>query len=207
MDASDLTPRQQSVMDFIRLHQRDEGMAPTVREICTCLGLKGPAGVHRILNVLIDKGYLLTTPGKKRSWRPANEIAGSTIPLLGSIAAGLPLEATENKEEDLPLDPRMFCRDENCFALRVQGDSMIGAHIMEGELAIIRSSAAARDGEIVAALIEDILPEATLKILRKKPNRTELEAANPAYPPLVFAGEEQERIHILGTLVGVIRRF
>jgi len=206
MDGSDLTPRQQSVMDFIRIHLRDENMAPTVREICAHLGLKGPAGVHRILNVLIDKGYLLTSPGKKRSWRLAHEIPGDTIPLIGEIAAGLPLEAQENKEEDLPLDPKMFSRD-NCFALRVKGDSMIEAHIMEDDLAIIRSNAVARDGEIIAALVEDILPEATLKILRKKSGRTELEAANPAYAPLIFVGQEQEKIRILGTLVGMIRRF
>lgn len=206
MDSADLTPRQQSVLDFIRVHQRDESMAPTVREICAHLGLKGPAGVHRILNVLIDKGCLSTTPGKKRSWRLAHGIPGKTIPLLGQIAAGLPLEAVENREDDLPLDPGLFGRDENCFALRVAGDSMIEAHIMEGDLAIIRPGAAARDGEIVAALVEDILSEATLKILRRRPGVIELEAANPAYPPLVFEGEEQDRVQILGTLVGVVRR-
>lgn len=205
MDGSDLTPRQQSVLDFIRIHQQNEGMAPTVREICTHLGLKGPAGVHRILNLLLEKGYLITTRGKKRSWRLAEMPDPRSIPLIGRIAAGAPIEAQENREDDLPLDPLLFGSDA-CFALRVAGDSMIEAHIMDGDLAIIRPQSQVANGEIAAVLVEDVLPEATLKIFHYRPDRITLEAANPAYAPLVFEHEEMQRVRVIGHYVGIIRR-
>lgn len=205
MDETNLTPRQHSVLDFIRSHQREEGMAPTVREICAHLGLKGPAGVHRILNILIERGYLLSNTGKKRSWRLAEETPEITLPVIGNISAGLPIEAIENREEELPLNPRLF-GSANCFALRIRGDSMIEAHIMDGDLAIIEPGPTANDGEIVAALVDDIMPEATLKILRRTDKTIELLPANSAYEPLVFRGRDRERVTVIGRYLGIIRR-
>jgi SOS-response transcriptional repressor LexA len=98
---ADLTPRQQSVLDFIVAFQRQHRMAPTVREIGEHLGLSAPACIHRLLNVLKDKGYIVAEPGKKRSWRLARKISGSGIPLLGAVAAGVPIDAVENVEEEL----------------------------------------------------------------------------------------------------------
>lgn len=205
MNGTELTPRQHSVLEFIGQHQREEGMAPTVREICTHLGLKGPAGVHRILNILIERGYLLSNAGKKRSWRLAEEPAETTLPIIGNISAGLPIEAIENREEELPLNPQLF-GSADCFALRIQGDSMIEAHIMDGDLAIIEPGPIANDGEIVATLVDDIMPEATLKILRRTDKTIELLPANSAYDPMVFHGRDRERVTIIGRYLGIIRK-
>ena len=200
----DLTPRQKSVLSFIRDYCRRFGMPPSVREICSGLGLKGPAGVHRILNVLIEKGCLTTTAGKKRSWR-LTDMTKPRIPVLGKIAAGLPIEAIANSEEDLPLNPEIFGCDE-CFLLRVQGDSMVDAHIVDGDLAVIRPQHAVQNGQIAAVMIEDTLPEATLKIVRRTRNVTELHSANSSYPPLAFKGKKQTGVRIIGKFVGLIRR-
>ena len=85
---SDLTPRQKSVLEHVISFQQEHRMAPTVREICAHLGLSGPSGIHRILNVLKDKGYILAEPSKKRSWRFSKDVTGAGIPLIGTIAAG-----------------------------------------------------------------------------------------------------------------------
>ena len=102
----ELTDRQLSIYEYILHHHQKYAIAPTVREICDYLGLKGPAGVHRILNVLIEKGFIESTPGKKRSWRPMVPIDyDKSIPLAGSIAAGEPISIQDHVEEYLPVDP------------------------------------------------------------------------------------------------------
>lgn len=202
---ADLTPRQQSVLDFITAFQRRQRMAPTVREIGEHLGLSAPAGIHRLLNVLKDKGYLVAEAGKKRSWRLARKISGSGIPLLGAIAAGVPIEALENVEEELMVDPGLFgCK--RCLGLRVRGDSMIGANIADGDIAIIRPQRAVNNGEIAAVLVEDLLTEATLKVVYRTKTALTLKPANPKYRAMVFRYSGCERVSILGKYVGVIRR-
>nr|MBF0222742.1 transcriptional repressor LexA [Desulfobulbaceae bacterium] len=202
----ELTPRQKSVIGFIRTHQEKYGISPSVREICCHLGLKGPAGIHKILHQLIEKGALLKgNPGKNRSWLLADGPARKSIPLYGCIAAGAPIEAVGDQDEDLPLDPALFGCDE-CFALTVRGDSMIEANIIDGDLAIIRPQTTVNSGQIVAVQIEGLLHEATLKIFRRKKDHIELHAANPAYPPLIFPKEEMARVKIVGKYVGIIRR-
>ncbi len=201
----ELTPRQRSVLEFIREYQASNGIAPSVREVCAHLGLKSPGGIHRILRVLEAKGYLTSSPGKKRSWCVRGSVRGGSIPLLGRIAAGVPIQAQEDLEEDLPVDPALFGTSE-CFGLRVQGDSMVEVHIADGDLAIIRPQEDAEDGQIVAVMVDNILPEATLKILRRRNGAVELHAANSDYPPMVFKGRDRARVRILGRLVGVIRR-
>jgi hypothetical protein len=116
---SDLTPRQKSVLDFVVAFQQAHRMAPTVREICAHLGLSGPAGIHRILGVLKDKGCIISEPGKKRSWRFSKEKTGLGIPLVGTIAAGIPIEAIENFEEELAISPKLFGCDQ-CSHCRPQ---------------------------------------------------------------------------------------
>ena len=202
---SDLTPRQQSVLDFVIAFQREHRMAPTVREICAHLGLRGPAGIHRILGVLKDQGYIISEPGKKRSWRVSVEHRGKGIPLIGSIAAGVPLEAIENVEEELAVSPRMFGCD-NCFGLKVSGDSMNEAHILDGDLAIIRPQQRVENGEIAAVAVEGTLPEATLKTVRWNRWSLTLIPANRAHSPLVFKGPQRKRVAIIGKLVGIVRR-
>ena len=177
---SDLTDRQKSVLDFIISFQEAHRMAPTVREIAAHLGLSAPAGIHRILNILKDKGYVVAEAGKKRSWRFSKEVPGRGIPLIGAIAAGNPLEAVENFEEELPVSPSLFGCD-TCFGLRVKGDSMIDAHIMDGDIAVIRPQQWVESGGIAAVLVRDLLTEATLKIVRRKGRELRLEPANRRY--------------------------
>ncbi len=201
-----ITRRQKEVLDFIRQHILKYGISPSVREICQHFGLKGPAGVHRILKVLERQGCLVSTPGKKRTWRlPDALFPGQGIPVLGSIAAGLPIEAQEDLAEVLPVDAALF-GTEACFGLYVKGDSMVDAHITHGDIAVIQPAEEVEDGQIAAVLVDDMLPEATLKIFRKKKDRIELHAANPAYKPMIFKGEEAARVHVLGRLAGIIRR-
>lgn len=202
---TDLTPRQKSVLEFILHFQQKYCMAPTVREIGAHFGLSAPAGIHRILNVLKEKGYLLAEPGKKRSWRFHREVTGFGIPVVGTIAAGLPVEAVENFEEELAISPEMFAGGP-CFAVRVKGDSMIDAHIMDGDLAVIRSQPRVESGEIAAVMVEDLLPEVTLKIFRRTQAALYLEPANPAYETMVFKGPRRKRVSVLGKMVGVVRR-
>ncbi|MCK5193127.1 MAG: repressor LexA [Desulfobulbaceae bacterium] len=201
----ELTDRQRSVLDYIRFYQEEYGISPAIREICAHLGLKSPAGVHKILQKLIEIGILISQPGKKRSWILASGPARKSIPLFGHIAAGQPIEAIGNLEEELPLDPRLFGCD-SCFALRVKGDSMIDFHIIDGDLAIIHPGKSLHSGQIGAVMVEGILPEATLKVFRRKKGKIELHSANQAYAPLIFKGEERVRIQIIGKFAGVIRR-
>jgi len=201
----DLTRRQAEVLRYVRSHQEEFGIAPTVREICDHFSLRGPAGIHRILHVLVDKGYLAASSGKKRSWRIPGMLGGKSIPIIGRIAAGVPILAVENREEELPVDPSVFGAPD-CFALRVQGDSMIGVHIEDGDLAIIRPQNQVDSGQIAAAIVEDILHEATLKIVRKNRYTTELHSANSAYQPIISKGPQRSRIRIIGRFVGIIRR-
>lgn len=201
----DLTPRQRSVLVFIMDYHKENNIAPTVREIRDYLGLQSPGGIHRILNVLKDKGYLLAESGKKRSWRLARDISGSGIPIVGAIAAGVPIEAIENIEEELKVPPDVFGCD-RCFGLRVRGDSMIGANIADGDIAIIQPRSRVKNGEIAAVLVEDVLTEATLKIVQLTHSSLTLKSANPKYRSMIFRWRGRERVTIIGKYVGIIRR-
>lgn len=201
----DLTPRQKSVLDFIIGHQQEHQMAPTVREIAAHLGLSSPAGIHRILNILKERGYINAEAGKKRSWRFSGELPGKGVPLIGSIAAGTPLEAIENFEEELPVSPSIFGTDV-CFGLKVKGDSMIDAHIISGDTAIIRPQKTVENGEIAAVIVQDLLTEATLKIIHRTRTTLTLTPANAAHCPMVFKGPHRKKVSILGKLVGIVRR-
>jgi repressor LexA len=203
----DLSDRQYRVLSFIIEHQKKHGMAPTVREIGKKVGLNSPAGVHRILKLLKSKGYLKSKPTKNRAWRFSGAIPESGIPLMGAIAAGGPIEALNYVEEELAVSPSIFGSD-NCFALRVKGDSMVDAHIVEGDLAIIRPNVHAENGEIAAVLVENLLTEATLKIIRRFRHTLTLLPANRAnrnYKPMSFTGNERKQVSIIGKMVGIIR--
>jgi repressor LexA len=200
-----ITTRQRQLLDFIKQFQREEGLPPSLRDMCAALGLSSPGSLLRHLQILESEGHLTRLLGKKRTWRPTNRSLMISIPLLGRIAAGEPILAEQNVEDNLPFDPAFF-GSEMAFALRVKGDSMTGEQICDGDLAIIRHQADAENGEIVAVLVEGLESEATLKILRRKKGSIELQASNPAYPPLIFKGKNRARIKILGKLIGVVRR-
>lgn len=189
--ASNLTPRQKSVLEFIVTFQHEHLMAPAVREICAHFEMSGPAGAHRILGVLKEKGHLISEPGKKRSWRFSKENTGRGIALVGSISAGVPIEAIENFEEELAISPGVFGCD-HCFGLRVSGDSIVEAHILDGDLAIIRPQQRVENGEITAVTVEVMLPEATLRIIHCDRYSLSLVPANTAYSRLVFKGHSAQ---------------
>ncbi|MGM0452431.1 MAG: transcriptional repressor LexA [Thermodesulfobacteriota bacterium] len=201
----ELTQRQESVYRVICGYHEKYGYSPSVREICEKLGLAGPAGVHRILGVLEEKGVIRSAPGKKRSWVPVELEEKSGMPVAGTIAAGNPLDVWDRPDERIGVDPRLYGHEE-CFALRVAGDSMTGAHIMDGDLAVIRPQADVENGQIAAVLVDGILPEATLKRVRKRRNTLELQSANPLYKALRFYGSKQKKVTIIGKYVGLVRK-
>lgn len=201
----ELTKRQKEVLEYVYSYNEKMGITPTVREICDHFGVSAPAGIHRILHVLIEKGYLVASKGKKRAWRIPGGPIKKKIPILGRIAAGAPIMAIENREDELAIDPSTF-GTESCFALRVKGDSMIDAHIKDGDIAIIQQQDCVDNGQIAAVMIEDILDEATLKIFNKSKTLTKLLPANKAYDPIILKGPQQKKINILGKLIGIIRK-
>jgi len=202
----DLTKRQRAIVDFIMTTHRERGYPPTVREIGDAVGLQSPSSVHAQISTLVERGYLRKDPTRPRALVvrkdedgiPVTRRAMHDVPVLGRIAAGAPLLAAENLEETLPL-PEDLVGSGTLFALRVKGDSMINAGILEGDLVIVREQPVAEDGEIVAALIDG--EEATVKRLRRADGSVRLEAENPAYAPIVA-----DDVRILGKVVSVMRR-
>jgi repressor LexA len=200
-----ITERQKEILDFMGAHQEREGFPPALREICKALGLASAGSLIKHIRILEKEGSLTRLSGKKRAWKLITRPARTSVPLIGQIAAGTPILAEENKEEDLPVDPILF-GTHKAFALRVQGDSMKDECIRVGDLAIVKPQEEAENGEIVAALIEGIESEATLKILRRNNGDIELHPANPSYPIQRFSGPDRAKVKILGKLIGVIRR-
>jgi repressor LexA len=201
----EITTRQQEILSFIGSFQDREGFPPSLREICKGLGLVSAGSLLKHMRVLEKEGYLACVPGKKRAWKLTFQPSRVCIPLIGQIAAGTPILAVENKEDDLPVDPIHFGTHE-AFALRVRGDSMKDESIRDGDLAIVKPQVEAESGDIVAVLIEGIESEATLKIFRKNNGDIELHPANPSYAIQRFTGPDRAKVKILGKLVGVIRR-
>lgn len=196
----DLTKRQSEIFEFIVRYQQHYGFPPTLTEIMEEFGFRSPRSAAAHLEALQRKGVVRLHPGKPRAIEIL-QVPAKEIPLVGRIPAGFPEEPFEDVEEQLPVDPDFFGSGVK-FAVRVRGDSMEGAGIRDGDLAIIRQQPEAGDGQIVAALVGG---EVTLKRLRKgKGGRVELRPENPAYEPLVFDPPEQPRI--LGVMVGLIRR-
>jgi repressor LexA len=201
---SDITARQQRILDFIGETVRERGYPPTVREIGEAVGLTSSSSVHAQLANLEKMGLLHKDPTKPRAMTLATDearAAGTTVPVLGRIAAGEPILATEQAEEYVAV-PADFTSSGDHFALRVTGDSMIEAGIFDGDLVVVRSQDAADDGDIVAALLpgpgED---EATVKRLGHDGPRVMLIPENPKMSPFEMIGGR-----IAGKVVAVLRK-
>lgn len=197
-----LTPLETRLLAFIQDFIRRHGAGPTLSEIATGLGLQSRGTVHRYVQSLVDKGLLEHRPGSKRGLRLAEAEAepAPTLPLLGRIAAGRPIEAIPGEDEIKLSD---FLMGPNRYALRVFGDSMIGAGILDGDTVVVEHRDTARDGEIVVALIDD--QEATLKRLRRRSDGSVmLIAENPAMPPMIYSAE---RVRIQGVVVAQLRSY
>ncbi len=195
-----LTPRQREIYEFIRSKIQGRGYGPTVREIGNQFGIKSPNGVMCHLKALQKKEFISREPNMSRAIELLQETPGGRPPrlkLMGRIAAGQPLEAIENAE-DFGFDE---WEDSNKkFVLQVTGESMIDAHIADGDYVIIQKQEVARDGQIVAVLDDE--GSATLKKFFREKNRVRLEPANKSMKPIY-----RENVTILGTLAGVVRKY
>jgi len=196
-----LTSRQRSVLNTIERYWEDHGVAPSLANLATTLEISR-ATVHEHLQVLKKKGHLEHIVGAGRSWRPLSRPRSTSsirVPLLGRVAAGLPILAKENIEDWITVEDLNGA--DHYFALRVRGDSMIEAGILDGDVVVARHQQVAENGDIVIALVDD--EGATVKKFSRDGNTVCLAAMNSKYKPIVLRGD---RAQIQGKVVGVRRR-
>ena len=208
-DDAALTTRQRAILEMIEVHVRERGYPPSVREIGEAVGLTSPSTVHTHLATLQRLGFLRRDPTKPRAIEVRYDSSSGTamerrpvrhVPLVGDVAAGTDVLASENVEEILPL-PEDFTGDGEVFMLRVRGDSMIDAGILNGDFVVCRQQATARDGEIVVAGIPG--GEATVKTYRRKGRVVTLVPSNARLKPMEF---DPADVAIFGRVVTVMRR-
>jgi repressor LexA len=209
MNDVQLTARQRQILDVIEINMRERGYPPSVREIGESVGLTSPSTVHSHLATLERLGYLRRDPSKPRALEVRfDENSGVAmerrpvrhIPLVGDVAAGTDVLAHQNIEELLPM-PVDFTGEGDLFMLRVRGDSMIDAGILDGDFVVARQQATANNGEIVIAGIAG--EEATVKTYQRKGMMISLVPSNPRLKPMLFPADEVE---IFGRVVTVMRR-
>ena len=173
----------------------DAGFTPSVREICKDLGIKSTSTVHSDLKALADKGLLLLSEGLNRAIRLPGKKSVS-VPLVGAVAAGAPILAVENIEEYIPVGADV-ARGRDVFALRVRGESMIGAAILPVDIVVVERGAAVRNGQIAVAMVED---EATVKTYYRENGRHRLQPENDAFEPILL-----DDVRLLGKVISVYR--
>ena len=186
--------KKQEILQFLTDFIRENGYAPSVREICHAVGLQSTATVHYHLNALRDEGLISMDDLKKRTITLPDAQRADRIPVVGVVTAGVPILAVENIEGYIPWEG-----ESGCFALRVRGDSMIGAGILDGDKVVVRPQKTAENGEIVVALLDD---SATVKRLKRKNGEVWLMPENPAYTPIDGRGAQ-----LIGRVKAVIREY
>ena len=212
-----LTRKQSELLTYLSDHMQQHDVPPSFDEMRDALGLASKSGVHRLVSGLEERGYIRRLANRARAieiLKPVTAAAGGVVtravetasnlvslPLLGRIAAGTPIEALSDPTNHLEIPASMVGSGEH-FALEIVGDSMVGAGILDGDTVVIQRAETARHGEIVVALINQ--HEATLKTLLKEPGRVGLEAANPRYETRYFNTGEVE---VQGKLAGLIRNY
>lgn len=201
-----LTKRQKQVLDYVTEYISDHGYAPSFEEIAQHFGYTSLATVHEHLSNLERKGYIRKAYNESRSIElvgtPRPDGSGIELPLLGMVAAGLPIEAIEDTET-LTVPPDMVRRNRRNFVLKVQGDSMIEESIRDGDFIVVSAQDTAEDGQMVVALVRG--ESATVKKLyREARGRIRLQPANPTMDPII---EDARDVQIQGIVVGVIRKF
>jgi len=203
----DLSDKQVKILNFIKEEINNKGYPPSVREICKAVNLKSTSTVHSHLKTLVNKKYIKKGNNKNRaielidseiSKYDSEKKEMTNLPLIGDIAAGSPILAYENVEDVYPI-PIDWVGKEQSFMLQVKGESMIDAGIFSGDYVIISKQNTARNGQIIAALIED---EATLKTFYKESNYIRLQPENKNMEPII-----SDKVEILGVLKCVIRRY
>lgn len=198
-----ISRRQEQILHYIRQETATQGYPPSVREIGRAVGLKSTSTVHGHLSQLERKGYIRRDSSKPRAIEvlPAAGVlprsASVAVPLVGRVTAGLPVLAVENIEDYFPL-PRNFGEPGTLFMLRVTGDSMIEAGILDGDYVIVRQQENAENGEIIVALIDD---EATIKRFFKEKDKIRLQPENSFMEAIIV-----DDVSILGKVTGVVRR-
>ena len=214
MGVTMLTQKQSELLAFLTSHMAEHDVPPSFDEMRDALGLASKSGIHRLVSGLEERGYIRRLANRARAIEILRPAAGQaisravssavehvTLPLLGRIAAGTPIEALSDPTTHLEVPASMIGSGEH-FALEIIGDSMTGAGILEGDTVLIQRADTAHHGDIVVALINK--QEATLKTLLKEPGRVGLEAANPNYETRYFSTGEVE---VQGKLAGLIRNY
>ncbi len=211
-----LSKRQAEILAYIKDEVKIKGYPPSVREIAEAVGLASSSTVHGHLERLEQKGYIRRDPTKPRAIEilsdtatVVNEVQASyseihndiiNIPVIGKVTAGIPITAVENVEEYFPLPTSVAPSNEQVFMLRVEGDSMINAGILNGDLVIVKKQFTAENGEIVVAMTED--SEATVKRFYKESDHFRLQPENDALFPILL-----KQVSILGKVIGVYRTY
>ncbi len=219
-----LTRKQHDLLMLIHDRLERDGVPPSFDEMKDQLGLKSKSGIHRLVSALEERGFIKRLPhraraievvrlpdggrapgdGRRSPFTPLARATGGTateLALFGRIAAGTPIEALRDPAATVMVPPDMLGPGHH-YALEIDGDSMIEDGINDGDIVLIRETEQAEDGSIVVALIDEA--EATLKRLKRRPGKVELQPANPAYTPQVF---DPDRVRIQGRLVGLMRRY
>lgn len=227
-----LTRKQLDLLKFINSRVQKDGVSPSFDEMKEALNLRSKSGIHRLITALEERGFIrrlahraraieilklpegLEPPRpsnviqhdfSRRSQNPVELVAGAdagSVPLVGRIAAGTPIEALQHTVDHVTVPGAMLSGTAEHYALEVKGDSMIDAGIHEGDIVVVKSQDRADDGDIVVALVRD--QEATLKTLRRRSGHVELHAANPAYQTQRYHPDE---VKIQGKMVGLIRTY
>ena len=213
-----LKPREQKILDYMKEEISTNGYPPTVREICAAIGIKSTSTAHKDIASLVKKGYLKKQDSKTRTLvfvhddedkkeeirTAAPEIrereAVVDVPVVGRVAAGMPITAEENIEATFPV-PKQYATD-NCFMLRVKGESMINAGIMDGDLILVQSQNTADNGDIVVATVDGFEYEATVKTFYKEKDHIRLQPENDTMSPILV-----KDCAIQGKVKGVFRYF
>lgn len=197
-----ITAKQQEILDYIKESILKRGYPPSVREICEAVHLKSTSSVHSHLETLEKNGYIRRDPTKPRTIEITDDSFGLTrrelvnVPLVGSIAAGQPILAEQNIENYFPIPVEMLPNQE-VFMLRVKGDSMINVGIFDGDQIIVKRQSTARNGEIVAALVDD---SATVKRFYRENGHYRLQPENDSMDPIIVNEAE-----VLGVVIGLFR--
>lgn len=197
--------RHQDVLNFLRLYQQKHGFSPTLQEIADGLGLRSPSTIHEHLATMVRKGIIRIYPGQQRRIEIIEKVIrkpakGITVPILGFIAAGQPIEPYRDPNATTEVPPKMLSGKKRAFVLEVRGNSMVEDGILDGDFVIVEEAESANNGDIVVALLENGL--ATLKRFFKETTRVRLEPANAKMAP-IFATD----VRIQGRVVGVVRKF
>lgn len=201
-----LTDKQKKVLDFIKEEIEIKGYPPSVRDICSAIGLKSTSTVHGYLERLEKYGYIKRDPLKPRALKVVDDNSDNNknniskelvdVPIVGKVTAGQPILAVENIEDTFPI-PVEYANNSELFALRVSGDSMVEAGILDGDTVIVSKQSNAKNGDIVVALIED---EATVKRFFKEEDYYRLQPENKYMYPIIV-----KELSILGKVIGVFR--